>query len=71
MDKAKKTIRFQYDADLIGIKGWNDIQVYITTWDKEGGEGAYRGLTKKPSMWMFGALDTKGPLILDAVMLTL
>lgn len=70
VDQSKKTIRFQYDADLIGVQNWANIKVYVTTWDK-GGEGAYRGLTKQPSMWTFGAPDTKGPLILDTVMLTL
>ncbi|WP_202987827.1 alpha-amylase family glycosyl hydrolase [Cellvibrio polysaccharolyticus] len=37
----------------------------------KGGEGAYRGLTKEPSMWTFAAPDIKGPLILDAAMLSL
>lgn len=70
VDKEKRTIKFQYDADLIGIDSWKGAKLYITTWDK-GGEGAYRGLTKEPSMWTFGAPDTKGPLILDVATLKL
>lgn len=70
VDKDKRTIKFQYDADLIGVESWKNVTAYITTWDK-GGEGAYRGLTQEPSMWTFGAPDPKGPLILDAVTLKL
>jgi glycosidase len=70
VDRSNKTIRFQYDADLIGLQDWTDVKVYVTTWDK-GGEGAYRGLTKEPSMWTFAAPDIKAPLILDAAILKL
>lgn len=71
IDKEKKTIKFQYDADLIGLQGWANVKAYITTWDKEGGEGAYRRLTKEPSVWTFAAPDINGPLILDAAILKL
>ena len=70
VDKDKKTIRFQYDDDLIGLPSWKGVKVYVTTWDK-GGEGAYRGLTREPGMWTFGAPKPNSPLILDSLVISL
>lgn len=70
VNKEKRLIEFQYDADVFGLSDWRGVGIYVTTWDKAG-EGGYRPLVAEPTMWSFGSPTANAPLILDELWLQL
>lgn len=70
VNKQKRLIEFQYDADAFGLTDWRGVGIYVTTWDKAG-EGGYRPVVAEPTMWSFGSPTPNAPLILDALWLQL
>ncbi len=70
VDKALKQIQLTYNALELGVKGWQDTNIYITTWDISG-EGVYRELTPQSSKWRFGGGEHNDAKIADFVELSL
>lgn len=68
VNKKYKSIRFIYNGAEFGVDDWKNTQVYITTWDKDGG-GSYRNLSSKPNVWDFGGGDKYAEKILDDMLI--
>ena len=62
-DHEAKTITISYRASSLGLKSWQGVRLYITTFDREG-EGGFRRMTKAGGRMEFGG-DPKGPRIMD------
>ena len=60
-DQRKITLRFTPDA-FGNIDSLEGAKIYITTWDSNGGEGGYRGITKEGATWRFGGSDAPRPV---------
>jgi hypothetical protein len=68
VDKENGTILFRYDAFYFGLKNWNGVKVYATTWDIDGIENIYRPLNRKAGPYHFGGRDgNEAPLIMDDI----
>ncbi len=70
VDKTAKTIAFTYRADDLGIDGWDDTHIFISTWDITG-EGMYRELSEEPSDWHYGGGPKDGAKVLDSLFISL
>lgn len=68
VDKHNKRIKFSYDGKHFGLDSWSGVEIYITTWDKDGG-GAYRSLGEEAKIWQFGGAKEGGAKIFDSVYL--
>ncbi len=68
VDKDNKRITFAYDGKHFGIDSWDGVELFITTWDKDGG-GAYRSLGEEAKIWQFGGGEAGTPKIFDSVYL--
>ncbi len=67
VDKEKKRIQIQYDGEAFGVADWSNVEVYLTTWDRDGGDGQYRPLAKDTGQWNFGGAVSSDPYILDDI----
>ena len=57
-------------AALGNPRDYDDVAVYITTWDWNGVDGNYRGLAAEPSQWnMSGGDGDTDPLIMDDILI--
>lgn len=70
VDKASGNITLTYSGEQMGISSWQDVFIYVTTWDISG-EGSYRDITAQGGEWQFGGAEGDSAKILDAVTLTL
>ena len=70
VDKDKVEISFFYRGEQFGVNDWQDVFIYLTTWDISG-EGAYRELTPKGGEWQFGGGEHHDAKIMDSVKLQL
>lgn len=64
VNKELNTITFVYDAKVFDLVSWDDVSIYITTWDISG-EGALRSIDKQASDWIFGGGTKDSAKILD------
>lgn len=71
LDGASKTITLTYDGGKFGVTDWKGASIYATTWDRDGGDGSYRGLSAVADEWRFGGGRDADPLIADDVSLRL
>lgn len=63
VDKRSQTVNLQLSGKALGLSSLKGAQVYITTWDYDGG---YRPLVPAPEQWkMSGGDFSKDPLIMD------
>ena len=65
-----KEIKLTYQGKRLGVNSWQDISVFVTTWDKDEG-GDYRHIVDQPSRWSFSDANQHAPRIADAVYFTL
>jgi glycosidase len=65
VDKPSQTVNLQISGKALGLTTLKGAQIYITTWDYDGG---YRPLSPLPEQWkMSGGDGGKDPLIMDDV----
>jgi len=70
-DREADTLTLVYDGERFGVQDWEGATIYVTSWDRDGGDGSYRGLSQDGSIWEFGGGSESDPRILDDVYLTL
>jgi glycosidase len=70
VDMDANRITITIPGDVLGnTTNYDDIAVYITTWDWDGVGGNYRGLGASPAQWnMSGGDFDADPLIMDDVL---
>jgi len=71
VDRASGRLVITYDGTQLGVRDWAGARIYVTSWDRDGGDGSYRRITPKGSEWSFGGAPEGSPRILDDAMLTL
>jgi len=64
-DAATKTVTFSYNRKDYGLASWENVKVYITTWDYDGIGSTLRPLTPGGGQWDFGGGQPTDPLIID------
>ncbi|HVP60359.1 MAG TPA: alpha-amylase family glycosyl hydrolase [Myxococcaceae bacterium] len=65
VDSATRTVTFTYNRNNYGLATWENVQVYIATWDFDGIGGNFRPLTPPGGQWDFGGGAATDPLIMD------
>nr|WP_283106327.1 alpha-amylase family glycosyl hydrolase [Shewanella submarina] len=68
VDKAAATLTLKYQGEGLGLKQWDGVKIYITTWDRSG-EGDLRLVTPEATSWSFGGGNSQSPLIMDSLWL--
>ncbi|BDU51427.1 alpha-amylase family glycosyl hydrolase [Haliovirga abyssi] len=64
----KKEMNFTISGSSIGNpKTLKGIKVYIATWDYDGLENSYRGITPEGKAYIFGGGDENSPKIMDDI----
>lgn len=70
VDRDKGVITLIYDGSDFGVRSWDSVSIYVTTWDIAG-EGAYVTLGPGPADWSFGGGPLGGAKILDDALVSL
>ncbi|MCF1438285.1 MAG: hypothetical protein LPD71_05920, partial [Shewanella sp.] len=68
VDKAAGTLTLRYQGEGLGLKQWDGVKIYITTWDRSG-EGDLRLVTPEATSWSFGGGNSDSFLIMDSLWL--
>jgi glycosidase len=64
-DQGTKTVTFQYNRTNYGLSTWENVKVYITTWDFDGIGGNFRPLSPGGGQWEYGGGQPTDPYVLD------
>ena len=70
VEPAIGRIKVRYQGAQLGISDWQDVSIYLSTWDKSG-EGMLRSISPQPSAWSFAGAAPDSPKVLDDSWLTL
>lgn len=70
VDAKAGILRIRYDANALGLPGWEGASIYLSTWDKSG-EGVLRSIETTPAPWTFTASRPDAPKVLDDLWLQL
>ncbi len=67
VDPVTHSVKFTFNADALGVGTWDDVRIWVTTWDFDGIGSEYRKLTPEGGLWECGGGDPSDQKVMDDV----